>query len=382
MPTYARLPVAFAQGEGVWLLDADGRQYLDALSGIAVCSLGHAHPEVARAVAAQCERLLHTSNLYQLPLQEKLGARLAKIAGMDAAFFCNSGAEANEAAIKLARLDAHRRGNDNPVIVVMEGAFHGRTLGALAATDAPGAADFAPLPGGFARAAFNDLEAARAAVDAHPGACAVLVEPVQGEGGVRPADGDYLRGLRALCDEKGLLLIFDEVQTGVGRTGAWYCWQHHDARPDILTTAKALGNGVPIGACLARGEVAGRFAPGAHGSTFGGNCVACAAALTVLDVIERDGLCEQAKTMGDYIAHCLGEELANTGAVREIRNLGMMIGVELDFPCKDLVARALDEGLLINVTAERVVRLLPPLIFDMEHAHILVSGLAELIKSA
>ncbi len=381
MQNYARLAVEFDRGEGAWLWDVEGKRYLDALAGIAVCGLGHAHPAVGRAVAEQATRLVHTSNLYNVGVQKALAAELARVTGLDRVFFCNSGTEANEAAIKLARLWARRQGNDAPVILTMEGAFHGRTLGSLAATD-PGAESwFGPLPGGFARTRFNDVAAVERALAENPRICAVMVEPIQGESGVRVPEDGYLAALRELCEPHRTLLILDEVQTGVGRTGAWYCCRHENVRPDVLTTAKALGNGVPIGACVADTRVAEPLGPGMHGSTFGGNPLACAAALAVLKTIETQALCARAAATGAYLTEQLHATLAGVKSVAEIRGRGLMIGVELEVPCQTLAAQALARGLLINVTAERVVRLLPPLTLEREQADMIVATLAELISS-
>lgn len=381
MKNYARLAVEFDRGEGAWLWDVSGKRYLDALSGIAVCGLGHAHPGVARAIAEQAGRLVHTSNLYRVGAQKALAAELTRVTGLDRAFFCNSGTEANEAAIKFARLWARRQGNDAPVIVTMKGAFHGRTLGSLAATG-PGAETlFGPLPGGFAHTAFDDVAAVERALAENPRICAVMVEPIQGESGVRVPEDGYLAALRELCDRHRALLILDEVQTGVGRTGAWYCCRRENVRPDVLTTAKALGNGVPIGACVADERVAECLEPGLHGSTFGGNPLACAAALAVLETVETQNLCDRAAATGDYLMERLRAALADVAGIVEIRGRGLMIGVELEVPCQALAAQALARGLLINVTAERVVRLLPPLILEREQADMIVSALAEAIAS-
>lgn len=375
---YNRLPVTFAKGQGVWLEDTTGKRYLDALSGIAVCGLGHAHPAVTQAIQDQSRTLLHTSNLYHIDRQEMLAERLAALSGMDAAFFCNSGSEANEAAIKLARLYAHQRGNRHPVILVMQRGFHGRTLGALAASDMQ-ASQFAPLPHGFTRIPFNDLDVAEDAIAYDQNICAVLVEPVQGEGGVRIPAPDYLSGLRQLCNRHQLLLIFDEVQTGVARTGHWYCYQRYPWRPDILTTAKALGNGMPIGACLASQELAALFAPGTHGSTFGGNPLACAASRAVLKTIAEQDLCAHADKTGGYLLAQLQAELGAMNDVVEIRGSGLMIGIELKRDCTTLPTLALEAGLLINVTVGNVIRLLPPLIIQRKHADIIVEKLVTII---
>lgn len=365
MATYSRLPVAFERGEGAWLWDTEGRRYLDALSGIAVCGLGHAHPAVQAALCEQASRLLHTSNLYQIPHQQELGHRLCGAAGMDRVFFANSGAEANEAAIKLARLHAHRCGIQNPSILVMENAFHGRTLATLTATgNRKAQAGFEPLVQGFVRVPFNDINAVQTAAENRPSISAVLVEPIQGEGGILLPDPDYLRQLRALCDHNGWLLMVDEIQTGMGRTGRLFAHQWSGIKPDVMTLAKGLANGVPIGACLAGGPAADTLGPGSHGSTFGGNPLATRAALSVLDTIEREGLADRAAVLGDRIIDGLRSELNGTDGIKDIRGCGLMIGIELDRPCAALVSAALARGLLINVTAQTVVRLLPPLIID------------------
>ncbi|RLK48840.1 acetylornithine aminotransferase [Alkalispirillum mobile] len=382
MPTYKRLPVAFERGEGAWLWDDQGRAYLDALSGIAVCGLGHAHPAVTRALQEQAATLLHTSNLYRIPVQEQLGERLTRAAGLDEVFFCNSGAEANEAAIKVARLYGHRRGVERPRILVMDNAFHGRTLAALAATgNAAAQKGFEPMPEGFIRIPYGDLNAVRQAARAHDDIVAVLVEPVQGEGGIQVPAADYLPGLRELCDEQDWLLMLDEVQTGMGRTGRLFAYQHANIRPDVLSLAKGLGNGVPIGACLAGGAAKGVFGPGSHGSTFGGNPLAARAALAVLDTLEDERLAEQAAVQGRRMREAFMQALGDRPEVREVRGLGLMIGIELDRPCPELVGEALEQGLLINVTAGSVVRLLPPLVISDEEADRIVSGVTELIQA-
>ncbi|MDR1276963.1 MAG: aspartate aminotransferase family protein [Candidatus Accumulibacter sp.] len=381
MNTYNRLPVAFSHGDGSWVTDTDGKIYLDALSGLAVSSLGHNHPELVAAIAAQAGRLLHTSNLYRMPQQELLADKLAAISGMDEVFFCNSGCEANEAAIKLARFYGHKNGVENPSVVVMEKAFHGRTLATLSATgNRKAQAGFEPLVSGFVRVQYNDVAAIRAIAERCHSVTAVMIEVVQGEGGIHVADADYLSCLRKLCDEHAWLLICDEVQCGLGRTGKWFGYQQAGILPDIVTLAKGLAGGVPIGACLAGGAAAGLFGPGNHGSTFGGNPLATTAALTVLDVIEKKNLLANAQTVGDRIRANLAEALADIEGVVEIRGLGLMIGVELDTPCGELVTRALDAGLLINVTAEKVIRLLPPLNFSTDEADQLAQRLARLIR--
>ena len=385
MSTYARLPVSFERGEGAWLWDTTGKKYLDALSGVAVCGLGHAHPAVAEAVCDQARRLVHTSNIYGIAKQQALAERLTRLSGLDKAFFCNSGAEANEAAIKLARLYGHKKGITIPTIVVAENSFHGRTLATLTATGSRKAqAGFEPLVRGFLRVAYNDLEALQTIAKNSPDVVAVLLEPAQGEGGVNIPDDDYLAGVRALCDQQGWLMMLDEVQTGMGRTGKWFAFQHTAIVPDVMTLAKGLANGVPIGACLARGEAAEVFKPGNHATTFGGNPLACSAALAVLDVIEKDDLTARAAAVGDRIVDRLCDRLINCQdaeckIVDDIRSLGLMIGIELQRPCGELVGKALEQGLLINVTAERVIRLLPPLIISDQEADQIADTVAELV---
>lgn len=382
MPTYARLPVVFARGEGARLWDTGGREYLDALAGVAVCGLGHAHPAVTEAIREQAGTLVHTSNWYDIELQERLAERLCGVAGMENAFFGNSGAEGNEAAIKLARLYGHQRRVRTPTIVVMEGSFHGRTLATLSATgNRRIQAGFEPLVTGFNRVPYDDVDAVRHVAENNPDVVAVLVEPVLGEGGVvLPAPG-YLAALRALCDERGWLLMLDEIQTGLCRTGRWFAYQHEDARPDVLTVAKALGNGVPIGACLARGEAARVLQPGTHGSTYGGNPLACRAALAVLHELEAGRFDARAAALGRRIASGLVERLGNLQSVRQVREKGLMIGVELDRPCQAIMHDALERGLLLNVTAEKVVRLLPPLTLSDAEADRIVEITAASIRA-
>ena len=381
MNTYGRLPVSFVKGNGAYLQDDKGNQYLDALTGIAVCGLGHAHPKVAQALSEQGQTLVHTSNLYDIPHQTRLAERLCALSGMDNAFFCNSGAEANEAAIKLARLKGNRAGNLTPSVVVVEGSFHGRTMATLTATgNRKVHAGFEPLLGGFVRAPFDDIGAIQAIADNNPGVVAVLVEPILGEGGIHIPDNGYLPALRKICDQQGWLLMLDEVQTGNARTGEYFAYQHSNCLPDIVTTAKGLGNGVPIGACLARGEAAELFVPGNHGSTFGGNPLACAAAHAVLDVIEEEDICGQAKLQGQRIVDGLRTSLAGNNSVTEVRGLGMMIAVELNNDAPSLVSDALEDGLLINVTQGNIVRLLPPLNLSNEEADELVNKLATLLN--
>ncbi|HRP74364.1 MAG TPA: aspartate aminotransferase family protein [Rhodocyclaceae bacterium] len=381
MNTYARLPVAFSHGEGVWLFDETGKRYLDALAGIAVSTLGHNHPRLVGAIAQQAACVLHTSNLYRIPLQEELSDRLAALSGMEEVFFCNSGCEANEAAIKLARFYGHRKGVDQPTIIVMENAFHGRTMATLSATgNRKTQAGFEPLVSGFVRVPYKDIEAIRKVAEHNANVVAVMLEMVQGEGGINIADETFQRELREVCDARDWLMICDEVQCGIGRTGRWFGFQSAGVRPDVMTLAKGLGSGVPIGACLTSGRAAGLFGPGNHGSTFGGNPLACAAGLETLATIEEDGLMANATAVGERIRQGLREALDGVSGVADIRGRGLMIGIELDKPCGDLVRQALDAGLLINVTAERVIRLLPPLIFTEQDAGTLVSILAPLIR--
>jgi len=381
MNTYARLPVAFSHGEGSWITDSEGKCYLDALSGIAVSTLGHNHPALVAAIAAQAGRLLHTSNLYRIPQQEQLADKLAALAGMDEVFFCNSGCEANEAAIKLARFYGHQQGIDSPAIIVMEKAFHGRTMATLSATgNRKAQAGFEPLVSGFVRVPYNDLHAIHEIAEHNHNVVAVMLEIVQGEGGINIADVDFQRGLRQMCDEKNWLLLCDEVQCGMGRTGTWFGFQQAGILPDVATLAKGLGSGVPIGACLTAGKAAGLFSPGNHGSTFGGNQLATTAALTTIEVIEKDGLMANAEAVGRLIREGLAQALADVSGIVDIRGQGLMIGIELDRPCGELVTRGLDAGLLINVTADKVVRLLPPLTFSADEGRELVSRLAQLIR--
>jgi acetylornithine aminotransferase len=382
MNTYGRQPVAFTHGKGVRLYDDAGREYLDAMAGVAVNTLGHGHPDLVQAISRQAAELIHCSNLYRVTAQEKLSDRLAELSGMDEVFFCNSGCEANEAAIKLARLYGHQRGVELPGIVVMEHAFHGRTLATLSATgNRKVQAGFEPLTPGFYRVPFSDIAAVRAIAEHNRNVVAVLFEPVQGEGGIHPADLAYMLELRALCDQHEWLFMVDEVQCGIGRTGSWFAFQHAGIEPDVMTLAKGLGSGVPIGACLARGPAAGVFKPGTHGSTFGGNPLACAAAMTTLDVVERDGLMDNAVRQGNAIRAGFHAELAGVAGVVDIRGVGLMIGIELDRPCSALVALALDAGLLINVTADTTIRLVPSLVYSDADSQELVRRLAPIIRN-
>lgn len=381
MRAYARQPVSFTRGSGARLWDEQGVEYLDAIAGVAVTSLGHAHPEIAAVIAQQAGLLLHTSNVFRIDWQERLGERLCALAGMQTAFFCNSGAEANEAALKLARLHGHRRQIAAPRILVLENGFHGRSIATLSASGNPAKQQgFGPLLPGFLRLPYDDIEAVRQAADAYPDIVAVLLEPVQGEGGIRVASAAYLRALRTLCDQHGWLLMLDEIQAGLGRTGAWFGHQHASIAPDVITLAKALGNGLPIGACLARGVAADLFSPGQHGSTFGGNPLACRVACTVLDIMLRDALPVRAAALGERLLAGLQAALAAHPHVVAIRGQGLMVGIELDRPCQDLVGRALaEQRLLITVTRNTVIRLLPPLICDEAQIDEIVVRLTRLL---
>ena len=381
MSTYQRLDVSFVSGQGPWLVDERGERYLDALSGIAVCGLGHAHPRIAQVVAEQAARLVHTSNLYRIPLQEQLARRLTGIAGLERAFFCNSGAEANEAAIKICRKFAHQKRLDNPVIIVMDGSFHGRTLSTLSATGNPKAREgFAPLLAGFHYIPYDDVQALLDLEGGPEQIVAVMLEPLQGENGVATPRPGYLQALRTICDRNDWLLVLDEVQTGLCRTGAWFAYQHENIRPDIATLAKSLGNGVPIGACLAAGTAAELLTPGSHGSTFGGNPLAAAAALTVIELMDEQKLAARAAELGTIMLARFKAELGGLKEVIEARGKGLMIGIELASPCAELVARALERRLLINVAAEKVVRLLPPLIISDAEMNEIVDVVCALIK--
>jgi acetylornithine aminotransferase len=381
MQTYARLPVTFSHGEGVYLYDTEGRRYLDGLSGIGVNGLGHAHPAVTAAIREQADKLVHTSNLYRIEAQEQLAEALTQVAGMENCFFGNSGAEANEAAIKLARLYGHQRGIQKPAIVVLEGAFHGRTLATLSATgNRKIQAGFEPLVAGFIRAPRDDVNALRQIAANNPDVVAILAEPIQGEGGVIPLDPGYLQAARQICDEQSWLLMLDEVQTGNGRTGTYFAYQDLGFTPDVVTTAKGLGNGVPIGVCLARGPAAQVFGAGQHGSTYGGSPLVCTVGLAVMKTVRDQQLCANARAMGQLITETL---LADSGAaarITEIRGKGLMLGIELQRDCGELVQRGLDAGVLINVTAGNTVRLLPPLIINEQEARELAGTVAALIR--
>ncbi len=381
MTTYAPLPVTFERGEGAWLWDKQGNIYLDALSGIGVCGLGHAHPNVTEAINAQAKKLLHTSNLYTIELQNQLAEKLCRLAAMDKAFFCNSGAEAIEAAIKLARLHGHQNNISQPSIIVAENSFHGRTMATLSATgNRKVQAGFEPLVQGFIRAPYNDIEAIRTIAQRSPNVVAILIEPIQGEGGINIPDSNYLTEIRALCDENGWFMMLDEIQSGMCRTGKWFAYQHSACLPDVVCLAKGLGNGLPIGACLARGKAADVFKPGTHGTTFGGNPLVCSAALAVIQTLEEQQLAAQASELGNNIRDGLSNALAGCEAVNEIRGVGMMIGIELNRPCTELVKIALKHSLLISVQAEHVVRLLPPLVISSEEAYQIVNITSTIIK--
>ncbi len=384
MRAYARQPLSFVRGSGALLWDEQGAEYLDAIAGVAVTSLGHAHPEITAVIAEQAGMLLHTSNVFRIDWQERLGERLCALTGMQRAFFCNSGAEANEAALKLARLHGQRKGIARPTVLVMDNGFHGRTIGTLSASGNPAKqAGFEPLLDGFVRVPYDDIEAVRQAAERCPDIVAVLLEPVQGEGGIRVASIAYLRELRALCDRHGWLLMFDEIQAGMGRTGAWFGHQHGGITADVMTLAKALGNGLPIGACLARGAAADLFSPGLHGSTFGGNPLACRVACSVLDIMQRDELPLRAAVLGERLLGRLQQALGDHPEVIAIRGRGLMVGIELSRPCKELVGRALSEQrLLITVTRDSTIRLLPALICSEAQIDDIARRITQLLKPA
>jgi acetylornithine/N-succinyldiaminopimelate aminotransferase len=387
MNTYGDRPLTFAKGEGCWLWDDQGRKYLDALGGIAVCGVGHANPVVAKAIAEQARTLVHTSNLYNIPRQQELGDKLIALShingkGMDKVFFGNSGAEANEAAIKLARLYGHHKGIDVPTIIAMEKSFHGRTMATLTATgNRKVQAGFEPLVKGFVRAPYDDIDTIQQMAANNPDIVAILVEPIQGEGGIRIPDENYLPALRKICDEHGWLLMLDEVQSGNGRTGTFFAYQQAGILPDVVTTAKGLGNGFPIGACLARGVAAETFQPGNHGSTYGGNPLACATALATISVIENDKLMARAKKLGEWFVAEFKKQLADCTGVSAVRGKGLMLGIELKKDCAELVKQAAEKGLLINVTSGNVIRLLPPLVMSDAEAQQVVDILVPLIKT-
>ena len=380
MAAYGRLPVTMTRGEGPRLWDDRGREYMDALSGIAVCALGHADPVISEAIAQQSRELMHVSNLYHIPQQEALGAELCRVSEMDKAFFCNSGAEANEACIKIARLHGHKKGIETPTIIVMDTAFHGRTMATIAATgNSKIQAGFGPMLEGFEVVPFNDVAAVTAVAQKRSDVVAVMVEPIQGEGGINIPDNGYLKQLREICDQHGWLLICDEIQSGMGRTGKWFAHQHDNIHPDVMSVAKALGNGMPIGACLARGEAAELIQPGSHGTTFGGNPIACRVGLTVVQELERRDLVARAGELGKRMREGFKNSLHNQPGIAEIRGRGMMLGIELNTPCAELVGIALEAGILLNVTAGNVVRLLPPYVLSDDEADDLVRRVSDLI---
>ena len=380
MKTYAPLDITFEHGEGAYLWDTNKQQYLDALCGIAVCGLGHAHPAITKTISEQAAKLLHTSNLYQIDKQQHLADQLCEVSGLSRVFFSNSGAEANEAAIKIARLFGHKNNIEIPNIIVMENSFHGRTMATLSATGSRKVqAGFEPLVQGFIRVLYNNIDAIKNIAENNNNVVAILVEPIQGEGGIQIPDKNYLNQLREICDQQNWLLMLDEIQTGMGRTGEWFAFQHNNIQPDVMTLAKALGNGVPIGACLANEKAGEVFQPGNHGSTFGGNPLMCATASTVIDIIKSENLQSKASKMGTYMLNAFKDKLEQLDGVREIRGLGLMIGIELEQDCTELVKLALEQHLLINVTAGNVIRLLPPLIINQQQADTIVNTVCELI---
>lgn len=385
MSTYKPLPLSFSRGLGTRIWDHEGREYLDAVSGVAVTNVGHSHPALVAAISEQAGLLLHTSNLYGIDWQQRLAHKLAELSGLERAFFNNSGAEANETALKLARLHGWHKGIESPLVVVMDNAFHGRTLGTLSASDGPAVRlGFGALPGDFIKAPFGDLTALDRIIEQHGARiAAILVEPVQGESGVHVAPIGYLRALRERCSRRNWLLMFDEIQTGMGRTGQWFGFQHEAVQPDVMTLAKGLGNGIPIGACLARGRAARLFTPGSHGSTFGGNPLACRAGCTVIDIIERQGLVANAREQGRWLLERLTQLLGAHPRVKAIRGQGLMIGVELHEPVADLALRAaVDHRLLINVTRSTTIRLLPPLTLNAAEVEMIARGVLNTLNGA
>jgi len=380
MKTYAPLDVTFDHGEGAYLWDSKQQKYLDAVSGIAVCGLGHAHPAVTRTICEQASKLLHTSNLYRINNQQKLADQLCEVSGMSRVFFSNSGAEANEAAIKIARLYGHQKNISNPNIIVMENSFHGRTMATLSATgNRKVQAGFEPLVQGFVRAPYNDIAAIKNIADNNNNVVAILVEPVQGEAGINVPDRDYLNQLREICDQQDWLLMLDEIQTGMGRTGKWFAFQHNNILPDVMTLAKGLGNGVPIGACLANAKAGEIMKPGNHGSTFGGNPLMCATASTVVETIQSENLMHNAEQLGAHMLIRFKENLKKVKGVRDVRGLGLMIGIELENDCSELTKLALEKHLLINVTAGKVIRLLPALIINQQQTDEIVNTVTDLV---
>ena len=382
MNTYGRLPIALSHGRGCWVWDTHGKKYLDGLGGIAVNTLGHAHPKLVPALQDQIAKLIHSSNYYEVPLQEQLAAKLCELSGLTSAFFCSTGLEANEAALKIARKFGHDRGIDRPEIIVYEKAFHGRSIATLSATGNPKVqAGFGPLVEGFVRVPMNDLAAVEAAARSNPNVVAVFLETIQGEGGINPSRWEYLRSLRALCDRQNWLLMLDEVQCGIGRTGKWFAHQWAGIRPDVMPLAKGLGSGVPIGAVVTGPRAARVLGPGNHGTTFGGNPLAMRAGVETLRIMTEDGLLDNAARIGAQLRRAFDEQLAPLPGVKEIRGQGLMIGIELDRPCGALLQRAADAGLMISITADSVIRLLPPLILSADEATQLVQILVPLVKA-
>jgi acetylornithine aminotransferase len=382
MNTYARLPVTFERGEGAWLWDTDGNKYLDALCGIAVTGLGHAHPQITQAICEQAAQLMHTTNLFGIKHQQTLGDKLVQLSGMDKCFFANSGAEANEAALKIARLYGHHQGIEQPTIIVTENSFHGRTLATLSATGSRKIqAGFEPLVKGFLRVPYNDLQAIEHVAKHEKNIVGVLVEPVQGESGIKIPSDDYLSGIRDICDKHNWLMMLDEIQTGMGRSGKWFAFQHYDFLPDIMTLAKGLGNGFPVGVCIARGEAAETFQPGKHGTTFGGNPMACRTALEVINIIEQHDLPSRAAQLGSKILADLKTNLDGLAHVKEVRGKGLLLAVELNAPCTKLAKEALENGIVINVTNNTIVRILPPLIISDEEADLIVEKITAVVEN-
>ena len=383
MPTYNRLPISFEKGKGVWLFDKNKTKYLDGLSGIAVNTLGHNHPALVNAISKQASKLIHISNYYHIEEQSVLADKLVKLSKLSSVFFCNSGCEANEAAIKLARLHGHKLGIDTPNIIVMEGGFHGRTMGTLSASGGRKyQAGFEPLMSGYIRVPFDDIDAIEKISSKKNKVSAIFVEPIQGEGGINIPNNfkQYLKKLRQICDQNKWLLIFDEVQCGIGRTGKWFAHQHSSVKPDVMTLAKGLGSGMPIGACIANKIATQLMEPGKHGSTFGGNPLACSAGIATLNAIEKEYLIKNATSQGLFITNLLNEKFKSNKNIISIRSLGLMIGIELSMPCSEIVNIALEKKLLINVTADRVVRLLPPLIINKTEAKMLSDRLIDTIE--
>jgi acetylornithine aminotransferase len=383
MNTYAQIPVAFTRGEGAWLWDDSGKPYLDAISGLGVCALGHAHPAVAETIAEQAATLIHTSNLARIPWQEELAGRLSRITGLERSFIANSGTEAIECALKICRIIGHQRGLANPGVIVMENSFHGRTMAALSATGSRKVqAGFEPLVSGFVRVPFGDAAAVRKIADSKLEIVAVLAEPIQGEAGIQVPPPGYLSELRAICDEQGWLLVFDEIQSGLCRSGRWFAHQHEDAPPDMVTTAKALANGIPIAACTASGAAAEAFTPGRHGSTFGGNPLSCRTACTVLDIMRDEQLADRAAATGDWMMESFRSRLSSHTGLKEVRGRGLMIGIEMNHDVNELKSSALERGLLLNIPRDRVIRLLPPLVIDRAQAEQIVDTVCDLLGAS